>query len=142
VQIQLIADAARKDGCDHPDVVRLAGLGCNGLHPGNCKRELQLMWPPMPLHDALVKIPVTQKVRRGPRLCLERVPTAVLLPHTWFSVMYHEYRSHWESLVRDSDPCEFWEAMAGWSAYEEHSVRGCADKKKVVVDWGQREGIN
>ena len=41
LQVQQTAQAAIADGCQHPDLLRLARLGSSGLFPGNCHRDLQ-----------------------------------------------------------------------------------------------------
>ena len=40
-QVQQMAKAAITDGCQHPELLKLASLGSSGLCTGNCHRDLQ-----------------------------------------------------------------------------------------------------
>eukprot|EP00971_Amphidinium_carterae_P329024 6461246-Amphidinium_carterae.4 len=64
ISLQAIAAAAEDDGCSHPDVSRLAGIGSRGVQAGNCSRDLQAIVSVGVLHAALytVSLPVAGKV--------------------------------------------------------------------------------
>ena len=40
-QVQRLVQATATDGCQHPELLRLATLGSNGAGPGKCHRDLQ-----------------------------------------------------------------------------------------------------
>ncbi len=131
-QIQAIAHAAVKDGLEHPAVQQLSKIGSSGLHPGNCKRDLLLHWPPAPLDKALVNVNISQQVRKGARLRIEDVATKVFLPHIWFKALYEDYHEFFKAfLVGGRDPAEFWGEMEGWEAYEQHSIKNSVAQSNV-----------
>ncbi|CAK0819926.1 unnamed protein product [Prorocentrum cordatum] len=88
--------AAFRDGLHHPEVQRLASLGSWGHYPGNIHGQLTRMLGKSMLPDPLdITIP-----------CLDPKTTAVteatasiLLPHEWFSAMYHHYPAEFHDLI-------------------------------------------
>ncbi len=104
-EVQRVAHAAFKDGLKHPEIQKLAQLGQWGNYPGNIHDQLRRMLGksklPEPLDfDVPCLDPKTSTITEA--------TCSVLLPHEWFSSLYHEYPAEFEDLFAPNGLEEFW----------------------------------
>ena len=106
VMVQRLAEAATKDGMTHPDVVKLAKLGCDGKYLGNCRRDL--------LSKFLPRFKLPKPLNVGLTLISKHGPvdgTALFLPPTLLiGLIWKFYRKAFETLFGEN-PKAFWDAV-------------------------------
>ena len=104
-EVQRIAAAAFRDGLRHKEIHHLASLGSWGNYPGNVHGQLTSM-----LGKNLLPIPLKFEIA-----CVDTKTTkvstseaSVLLPHEWFSAMFHQYPTEFNNIFGVDRLGEFW----------------------------------
>ena len=62
---QQIADAAVRDGLNHPVVKKMAAAGSHGKFPNNCNRDIKKCWPDMFLSAGVTMLAVPMVLKKG-----------------------------------------------------------------------------
>ena len=121
-------------GDAYPDLAMLEALGSRGLHSNNCHRDL-VKHVNCRCKDAAIHVQVP--LRTGFNM-FKLFPTAMMLPHIWFSLIFHNYASSWTSRIYGSAERLrlFWSEMARSPTnpiYANHPVRARADHKTKCI---------
>ena len=80
-----IAEAATRDGLNHPSVDKIASAGANGTYSGNVWRDVKLRMIPSVLQSAMGSIRVPMKILGMRR----QFDLDIIWPHVLFSRIYH-----------------------------------------------------
>ena len=106
---------------DVSGIHRMAGLGCNGLHPEHTWRDLKRMLPAVKLPSLKVVLFPLKHTNLG--RFAERLP--LLLPHTLFAAIYNHFPEMWQRIVFPGAlTCQrFWRAVSGSPQFAEHDVK-------------------
>jgi hypothetical protein len=93
--VQKYADAALRDGLDHPAVRKVAMTGRRGANPRHIRAQIVGMLKASPLQDAIsmTKIPMLHV-----RLGILFASQPIIMPHVFFSVLYHHYRNAFDNI--------------------------------------------
>ncbi|CAK0806739.1 unnamed protein product, partial [Prorocentrum cordatum] len=104
-EVQRIAAAAYKDGLRHGEISRLAALGQRGNYPGNIHQQLNTMLGRNSLPQPMVlEIPCVDPKTSEVALA----DCGVLLPHEWFSALFHRYETEFNYIFGVDRLGEFW----------------------------------
>ena len=129
--VQRYADAALRDGLDHPDVRKVAFAGSRGRWKNNIRTQLLNMLQPGPLQGAiaLAKIPLKHL-----RLGMLMLSQPIIMPHIFLAVMYSHYRWAFDKYILGSTATlqQWWQDMRGNPQYERHPIRGRDDRMKGI----------
>ena len=116
-QVQKLAWMAKRDGLQHTAVDKLASLGANGKHPGNCNRDLnqymsKYLHPHVQPQIDCVLIPL--KILKGERLGTHLILHYYLAPHKLMSYMYKEFKNTFQDAILGQEGAmeEFWSGIA------------------------------
>ena len=115
-----ISDTAAQDGCSNKSVIGLSKLGNRGRHLGNLYRDLLRMTRRQHQHISVYDV---DTVVQNPNMTSQSLK--MLLPHEWFSALYHRDRNAFHK-VMGTDTCEeFRKIMAAcnetWLKHHEYS---------------------
>ena len=106
VQVQKRLHGSLKDGATHPEVAALAKLGAWGRHPQHVHRDLVRRFFKdmcMPAPQSVVVLAI------NPRHANRCHPTVdMILPHDWFSHLFHHYRDEFWRLFAVPEITRFW----------------------------------
>eukprot|EP00959_Pyramimonas_sp_CCMP1952_P471063 9497789-Pyramimonas_sp.AAC.1 len=104
-EVQRIAAAAYKGGLRHGEISRLAALGQRGNYPGNIHQQLNTMLGRNSLPQPMVlEIPCVDPKTSEVALA----DCGVLLPHEWFSALFHRYETEFNYIFGVDRLGEFW----------------------------------
>ena len=110
-EVQRIALSAYRDGLRHPEVAKLAALGSWGNYPGNVHQQLTTM---LSNSQNMLPVPMTFEVA-----CVDpktaqaaKADCSALLPHEWFSALYHRYRAEFNAIFGVGRLAEFWNSAS------------------------------
>lgn len=106
-EVQRVAMAGYKDGLRHPEVVKLASLGQWGHYPGNIHGQLHTILGTNYLPEPAV-FPVSCVNPKTSAVTI--ADCAALLPHEWFSALYHRYNEEFHEMFGVERIGEFWGA--------------------------------
>eukprot|EP00959_Pyramimonas_sp_CCMP1952_P233669 4883433-Pyramimonas_sp.AAC.1 len=104
--VQRIAMAAYRDGLRHREISHLASLGSWGNYPGNIHGQLATFlgknWLPEPLvfPVSCIDPKTTQPTEAS---------AAALLPHEWFSALYHRHPAEFQEIFGIERLRDFWD---------------------------------
>eukprot|EP00959_Pyramimonas_sp_CCMP1952_P410735 8607256-Pyramimonas_sp.AAC.1 len=105
-EVQRVAAAAHRDGLRHKEVERLASFGQWGHYPGNVHGQLTTMLGRNELPQAYkFKIPFVDLKSTEVSI----TDCSVLLPHEWFSVLFHKYPAEFEHMFGVDRIAYFWD---------------------------------
>ena len=81
VLVQELAHADREDGNNADEIIKLSAVGCNGVHSGNCARDIRDTYKieatklPTPY---IVNLPMSDSKRTPPQVVLGLAPMCVV----------------------------------------------------------------
>ena len=105
-EVQRISAAAFRDGLRHGEVERLASLGQWGHYPGNVHKQLTTMLGKNFLPNPLTfEIPVVDPKTTE----VSTADCSALLPHEWFSALFHQYPAEFEHIFGCDRLAYFWD---------------------------------
>ena len=95
-QVQRLAACAVEDGSTHPELCKLASMGAQGDHTGNCWRDLiryikSLVEVPLPV-GGNIPLMITKGVSSGP----DKLIQYYNLPHVWFNHLYRNHKAEFQ----------------------------------------------
>ena len=116
-----IAEAATRDGLNHPSVDKIASAGANGTYSGNVWRDVKLRMIPSVLQSAMGSIRVPMKILGMRR----QFDLDIIWPHVLFS-----RSSHWNKQVFLERFCGgnpvnlqfFWQSQKKHPSYSGHPM--------------------
>lgn len=114
VQVQKRLHGSLKDGATHPEVAELAKLGAWGAAPQHLHRDLMRRFfkdMNMPHPQSLVVLAINP---RNAEECHPRVD--MILPHDWFSTLFHQYRDEFWRLFAVPGIKRFWAGASRFRA--------------------------
>ncbi len=100
-----------KDGAKCCRLQKLASLGCNGEHPGNCDRDLDKLLVANPVESALFKVSLPMVTPLKQRVTAEQ---SLLMPHLLWAALYDSDPATFQRLFIPAGPQQvsaFWESM-------------------------------
>ena len=127
-----IADAAVRDGCPSADLVTMSKLGTNGTHPGNLYRDL-LRMSRRKIYGGMLSVYDVDTVVQNPDVTSQ--PLQMLLPHEWFSALYHKDKDLFHKVMGTETCKEFWTRMA---ACDEPWLKHHEYRREVEADPARR----
>ena len=127
--VQAIAQAARDDGLEHPEINDLSDIGTAGIWANNCRRDLLRLLQ----RDKQIQVPkpkyfnVPFKDRKG---TIKTMQHPILLPHELLHAIATKYPEHFASLQRVS--CrDFWRKLDRTDPkFLNHPIRDEPQKEK------------
>ena len=130
VEIQALMEAAVEDGCPHPEVELLAGIGTNGKHPRNCERDLKDLLVDPKFKEAASSISLPIKISKAGTMKEES--QTVLWPHFVFATLFNHYRDAFTERLLGGEAdgsmlASFWDAVKDSSLYIGHPVKTRVD---------------
>ena len=106
--VQWLADGAKLDGLSNAKVDRIAGIGTNGRHGGNCRRDLlrsccadSKIAKPLTVH-----VPMYSKLRTIEMGQIDMLPPTMLIES-----IYRHYNAAFQSIFVGMGPRNFWDSV-------------------------------
>ena len=96
--VQYLAEAGVQDGLRQDNIQKLAGIGAQGVHAGNTRRDLLRVFPvanvPLPLE---IRVPYIDVKLRHEDLQFQSLP--VIMPNELFDYIYCNHPSYFERML-------------------------------------------
>ena len=102
-----VAEGSVQDGCTHPQLISLTGLGTHGKHPANCRRDLFRQFCPTMQTPRPIKIDVPM-LGKGDQIVWESSLLRSPLAHLQF--LYKSARPRFQQFIGNGIE-EFWSKL-------------------------------
>lgn len=116
VAVQRISEAAVDDGISNPIMQKLASIGCHGVYPANCQRDIMSKFriPKTDIPEPLiVKLPLLNVKKVPPEV--EEVDFPIFLVQDMLHCLYHSHPREFKQRYIGSENAlsEFWSGVRG-----------------------------